>query len=476
MTEPTPPPTGSSPDTEGRSGPEGDGGTRSAADWRRRIADLMPQVRADLEDLVRIPSVSLDSFDAAHVEASAQRVAELFRDAGADVEVVHIGEGHPAIIGGVDGPKGAPTVLLYAHHDVQPPGPDSDWQSPPFEPVERDGRLYGRGAADDKAGVMAHVAALRAHDGRPPVSVRLFVEGEEEVGSESLPAILERYADRLDCDAIVIADSANWAIGTPSLTTSLRGNVRVVVRVRSLDHGLHSGLFGGPVPDGITAMCRLLATLHTDEGDVAVEGLTWEPDPDVDYPEDVLRADSGVLDGVRLLGTGPLAARLWSRPSITVIGLDAPAVDVAANLLSPTCQSKLSMRIAASEDPMRAYAALKTHLESHAPWGVQVEVDLVDAGAGFTASTEGPVVEAAQSALADAWGSDPTEIGLGASIPFISQFAETFPRAAILVTGVEDPDTRAHGPDESLHLAEWEKACLAETLLLERLGTMRSDG
>lgn len=439
---------------------------------RGRIRELMPTVRADLEDLVRIPSVSLSSFDAAHVTRSAEKVAELLAEAGAEVEVVREGEGHPAIIGRIDGPAGAPTVLLYAHHDVQPPGPDSDWQSPPFEPTERDGRLYGRGTADDKAGVMAHVAALRAHDGAPPVSIRFFIEGEEEVGSESLPALLSRYADRLECDAIVIADSANWAIGTPSLTTTLRGNVRFTVTTRALDHGLHSGLFGGPVPDGITAMCRLLATLHTDAGDVAVEGLTATDDLGVDYPEDTLRADSGILDGVDLIGTGSLASRLWTKPAITVVGIDAPAVDVAANLLSPSCRAKVSVRIAPDQDPHQAFEALKAHLESHAPWGVHVEVELEDAGAGFTASTQGPVVAAANAALEAAWQTDPTAVGLGASIPFISEFAETFPDAAILITGVEDPDTRAHGPDESLHLAEFEKVCLAEALLLDQLGRL----
>lgn len=430
----------------------------------------MPQVRADLEDLVRIPSVSLASFDAAQVENSAQRVAQLLRDAGAQAEVVRIGEGHPAVIGSVDGPAGAPTILLYAHHDVQPPGPDSDWQSPPFEPTERDGRLYGRGSADDKAGVMAHVAALRAHDGTPPVSITFFVEGEEEVGSESMPGLLSTYAEQLRADAIVIADSANWAVGTPSLTTTLRGNVRLVVETRTLDHGLHSGMFGGPVPDAITAMCRLLSTLHTDEGDVAVQGLVSRDEGDVDYPADVLRADSGILDGVELIGTGSLASRLWTKPTITVIGIDAPAVDVAANLLQATCRAKISMRIAPDQDPMAAYEAAKAHLEANAPWGVHVDVTLDDAGAGFTASTDGPIVEAAQAALADAWRSEPNAVGLGASIPFISQFAEAFPEAAILITGVEDPDTRAHGADESLHLGEFEKACLAEALLFERLG------
>ncbi|WP_040160600.1 dipeptidase [Mobilicoccus massiliensis] len=450
--------------------PTSDTADTRTEELRRRIADLMPGVRADLEELVRIPSVSLDSFDPVEVTRSAERVVELLTDAGASAEIVQVEGGHPAVIGHIDGPQGAPTVLLYAHHDVQPPGDESDWRSSPFEPTERDGRLYGRGAADDKAGVMAHVAALRAHDGRPPVSVRLFVEGEEEVGSESLPALLEAHADRLDCDAIVIADSANWAVGTPSLTATLRGQVRAVVETRALDHGLHSGIFGGPVPDAITAMCRLLATLHTDAGDVAVDGLVHGADPGVDYPEESLRADSGILDGVDLVGTGSLASRLWSKPSLTVIGIDAPAVDVAANLLTPSCRAKLSLRIAPEQDPLAAYEALRRHLERHAPWGVQVSVELVDEGAGFTASTEGPVARTMLGALADAWQAEPNAVGLGASIPFISQFAEAFPKAAILITGVEDPDTRAHGADESLHLAEFEKACLAEALLLDRLG------
>lgn len=437
---------------------------------RSRVADEMPRVRADLEDLVRIPSVSLSSFDASHVEASAEKVAALLTDAGATARVVRIGDGHPAVIGRVDGPEGAPTVLLYSHHDVQPPGPDSDWQSLPFEPTERDGRLYGRGTADDKAGVLAHVAALRAHDGTPPVSLRFFIEGEEEVGSESMTGLLETYADELACDVIVIADSANWAVGQPSLTATLRGNVRATITVRTLDHGLHSGMFGGPVPDSLTAMCRLLATLHTDEGDVAVEGLVSRDETDVDYPQDTLCADSGMLEGVDVLGTGSLASRLWTKPSLTVIGIDAPAVDVAANLLQAGTRAKVSLRIAPDQDPQAAYEALAAHLRAHAPWGAQVEVELEDAGAGFTAATSGPAVEAANAALAAAWGTEPNSIGLGASIPFIAEFAETFPQAAILITGVEDPDTRAHGADESLHLGEFERICLAETLLLDQLG------
>ncbi|GMA89063.1 hypothetical protein GCM10025868_43130 [Angustibacter aerolatus] len=241
-------------------------------------------MRADLERLVRIPSVSAQAFDQAHVDASAEAVADLLRQAGLDVEIVREG-GAPAVIGHLAGPEGAPTVLLYAHHDVQPPGDDADWTSPPFEPAERDGRLYGRGAADDKAGVMAHLAALRAHDGRPPVGVTVFVEGEEEDGSPSLGGILRAHRDRLTADVLVLADSMNWKIGTPALTTTLRGLVEAYVDVRTLDHAVHSGMYGGAALDATTAMIRLLGTLHDERGEVAVAGLHSGTAADLPYDE-----------------------------------------------------------------------------------------------------------------------------------------------------------------------------------------------
>jgi len=285
-----------------------------------RIAELLPQLRQDLEVLTRIPSISLDAFDQAHVEASAQAVAELLRTEGLDVEIVREG-GRPAVIGHADGPEGAPTVMLYAHHDVQPPGAESDWDSSPFEPTERDGRVYARGIADDKAGVMAHVAALRAHSGALPVGVTVFVEGEEEIGSDSLGAILARHGEKLRADAIVLADSTNWAVGEPALTTTLRGMVRVVLTVRALDHGIHSGMFGGAVPDAITALVRLIATLHDAEGNVAVAGLMSGVASDLDYSEERLREESGLLEGVQTIGSGSLLSRLWTKPSITTIGI-----------------------------------------------------------------------------------------------------------------------------------------------------------
>jgi cysteinylglycine-S-conjugate dipeptidase len=447
----------------------------SEPDLVARVRRLMPGVRADLEALTLIPSVSLDSFDQQHVEDSAAAVAALLRAEGLQVDIVREG-GRPAVIGHLPAPPGAPTVLLYAHHDVQPPGDEADWATPPFQPTQVGERVYARGVADDKAGVMAHVAALRAHQGRPPVGVTVFVEGEEEIGSASLPAILERHGDRLACDAIVLADSHNWRIGVPALTTTLRGLVRCVVEVRALDHGVHSGLYGGAVPDGLTALCRLLATLHDEAGDVAVAGLRSGEAADLDYDESDLRRDSGLAQGVHPIGTGSLLSRMWTRPALTVIGIDAPSVDLAANLLTPVGRAKLSMRIHPQEDPQVAYRALAQHLEQHAPWGCQVSVTHEDDGRGFAADADGEVYDVARSAFRDAWdGVGPVDIGVGGSIPFVAAFAERFAGAAILVTGVEDPDTRAHAADESLHLGEFERVCIAETLLLERLGHRGTD-
>lgn len=439
---------------------------------RERVVGLMPAVLDDLRALTRIPSVSLGSFDQARVEESAEVTARLLRAEGLEVEIVREDGGRPAVIGRSEGPAGAPRVLLYAHHDVQPPGDAAEWDSHPFEPTERDGRLYGRGAADDKAGIMAHVAALRAHAGDLPVGVTVFVEGEEEVGSDSLATVLERHGDRLDADVIVLADAMNWEVGTPALTTTLRGLVRADITVSTLDHGVHSGMFGGPLPDALTALCRLLATLHDAAGDVAVAGLDHAEAADLDYDEARLRAESGALEGTALIGSGSILSRLWTRPALSVIGLDAPAVEAASNTLVPSARARVSMRLAPTQDPGRAFEALREHLLSRTPWGASVEVTLSDEGPGFAAATDGAAHDEARAAFADAWGAAPVEIGCGGSIPFVAAFAERFPEAAILVTGVEDPDTRAHGANESLHLGEFERVCVAEALLLARLGRL----
>jgi acetylornithine deacetylase/succinyl-diaminopimelate desuccinylase-like protein len=447
------------------------------ADLRAAIEREMPGVRADLERLVRIPGIAFDGFDHTEVDRSAEAVAELARGCGLDVQVARAG-GQPAVIGRRAAPPGAPTVLLYAHHDVQPVGDVSLWESDPLEPVEREGRLYGRGAADDKAGVMAHIAALRAFGDALPVGVVLFVEGEEEYGSASLSRLLEKHREELDADVIVLADSLNWAIGTPSLTTSLRGALSCYVEVRTLSHALHSGMFGGPVPDALTALFRLMATLHDDAGDVAVEGLYQSPRrARVDYPVERLRDEAGLLDGVDLIGTGSVADRLWNKPAVTVVGLDAPGAREAPFALVPSARVKLTVRLAPGDDPEKAYAALEAHLRAHAPWGVQVSLDREITVPAYAVEASGPAFDAARAAFRTAWdGVEPVEIGVGGGIPFVAIFREFFPSATTLITGVEDPQTHPHSPNESLHLGEFARVCLAEALLLANLGEAAKAG
>ncbi len=443
----------------------------SRTDARRAAVDTaMPRVRAWLDELVRIPSVSDVAGDAPQVQQSAAAVARILGEAGfPEVEIVAEG-GRPAVLARHPAPPGAPTVLLYAHHDVQPPGDDADWDSPPFEPTERGDRLYGRGAADDKAGIAAHLAAYLAHGARPPVGLRVFVEGEEESGSSSLPDILRQHRERLAADVFVIADSTNWDIGAPALTTSLRGLVNCTVEVRTLDHGVHSGMWGGVVPDALTVLVRLLATLHDKVGTVAVAGLALGPASELVYPEDRVRAESSVLDGVHLIGSGAVVERLWTRPAIAVTGIDAPATAHASNTLVPVARAKISLRLAPGDDCHQALAALTRHLQQHVAWGARVSVSDPDLGQPYAIDAVGPAYDAARRAFTDAWdGVEPVDIGVGGSIPFIAEFAAAFPEAAILVTGVEDPDTRAHGANEGLHLGEFARVCLAEALLLDRL-------
>jgi acetylornithine deacetylase/succinyl-diaminopimelate desuccinylase-like protein len=440
-------------------------------DIRTKVQALLPGLRQDLEGLVRIQSVSADPERLGEVEKSAQRTAELFAAEGVDVEIVRAFDGAPpAVIGEKKGPDGAPTVLLYAHHDVQPENDHADWDSPPWEPTERDGRLYGRGAADDKAGIVAHIGALRAFGDDLPVTVRLFIEGEEEVASATLPQLLEQFKDRLEADVIVIADSGNWDIGVPALTTSLRGLIRVDVELRTLTHAVHSGMWGGLAPDAIMALIRLLNTLWTEDGAPAVAGLASGPAADVEYPEDRLRAESGAIEGLSWVGQGPAVERLWTQPAITVTGFDAPQVAGASNTLSPVARARVTIRIAPGDTSANAVARLEEHLRAHVPWGASLSTTVVDTGEPIALPADGPAYDAARAAFAEAWdGTTPVDMGVGGSIPFIAEFLEAFPEASVLVTGVEDPDTRAHGANEGLHLAEFEKVVLAEALLLRNV-------
>jgi acetylornithine deacetylase/succinyl-diaminopimelate desuccinylase-like protein len=444
------------------------------AELRQRVQTVLPGVRKNLEDLVRIESVSADPARAGEVQRSAEAVAELFEAEGFATRITSAEGGAPAVIAHKPAPEGAPTILLYAHHDVQPENDHADWDSPPFEPTERGDRLYGRGAADDKAGIAAHLAAVRALAGDLAIGVTVFVAGEEEIGSDTLEALLQQETEALAADVIVIADSGNWDINVPALTTSLRGLVRVDIEVRTLTHAVHSGMWGGLVPDSLMTLARVITSLHDDEGNVAVAGLHSGPAADVEYPEERLRAESGALSSIGWIGSGPIVERLWTKPAISITGLDAPQVFGASNTLVPAARARISMRIAPGDTTANAVECLRTHLEGHLPWGAELGFTVVDTGEAIAIDATGPAYDLARDAFTQAWdGVAPVDMGVGGSIPFIELFLRTFPNASVLVTGVEDPDTRAHGANEGLHLAEFERVCLAETLLLANLATLR---
>ena len=439
---------------------------------RNAVRDVLPSVRHDLDALIRIPSVSADPAAATELRRCAELTATLLQRAGAaDVEIIDDVPGcKPAVVAHYPAPEGMPTVLLYAHHDVQPPGDPAGWSTPPFEPVERDGRLHARGSADDKAGIAAHLAALRAFGGTPPVGVTVFVEGEEEIGSPRLGELLAKHRHKLVSDVIVLADADNIEIGTPSITTSLRGVAACIVELRTLRHGVHSGAYGGAAPDALTTLCRLLATLHDDAGEVVVEGLVSAPSPAFDYPEQRFREEAAMLDGVALLGTGSIADRIWAKPSASVLALDATPMADVSNTLIPAARAKVSLRLAPGDDSVRARLALAKHLREHAQWGVDVTVTDSDIGDPYAIDSSGPAFDAARAAYRNAYGRELVEIGTGGTIPFVAQFAEAFPDAAIhVVSAGADPDCRAHGTDESLHLGEFERACVGNTLLLAEL-------
>ncbi|WP_167050958.1 dipeptidase [Salinibacterium sp. ZJ77] len=466
------------------SGPSAASSTPHADELRAAVAAGFPTAVAELSSLVRIPSVSWDGFDHRHVRASAERVAELARglDVFESVDVVQLPVsepgsdqlGQPAVVAVRPARGGKPTVLLYAHHDVQPPGADDDWESKPFEPTLRGDRLYGRGTADDKAGVLVHLAAIRAFVevlGDPEIGIVLYAEGEEEFGSRSIATFLEHYKDVFDADVIIVADSGNWSIDVPAITVGLRGAVAFNVRFTTLGHASHSGMFGGAVPDAMLAAIRTLDTLWNPDGSVAVEGLTSREAETPAYDEAQLRRETGLLDGVTPIGRGEIISRLWNQPSITITGIDAPSVRDASNTLVPSARVRLSARVAPGQRAEEAKEALLNHLRAHAAFGAHIEIDGLDMGQPFLVDTSGWAVADAKEVLEEAFGNPAIEMGVGGSIPFIAELAERFPASQILVTGVEDPDTRAHSPNESLHLPSFEKSILAETLLFARLAS-----
>lgn len=437
-------------------------------DAAARARELMPELRRDLEALVRIPSISVPGTVDRPLLDAFELTSQLFADAGVAVERLDLPGTAPVLTGEIPAPPGAPTVLLYSHYDVVPAGEASQWSAPPFEPVERDGALYGRGVADTKSNVIAHVGALRAWGGRPPVGIKLCIEGHEEIGSGALPAYPPSDPQRFAADALIIGDMGSIRPGVPTLTTALRGMANVEVEVRTLASGKHSGLYGGAAPDALLALNRALATLHDPAGDVAVPGLKRTAWQGRSQPQEDFRELGTVLDGTPLMGTGALGDRVWSGPAITIIGIDAPPVDGALNAVQPHARALLNVRVHPEQDAFEAQEAVIRHLRGQRPFGVELEVRAGATGNGFAARTGGPAYAAAREAWSAAWGAEVVEAGSGGSIPIVNALARALPQAEALLVGTADGFANIHGPDERMLLSEFERAVVAETDFLGR--------
>lgn len=449
-----------------------------------RIEALMPRTLAELKELVSIPSIADERIvDPAECVRAAEWVRETFRAEGVPAELELTPDGTYAVIGHRPAPEGAPTVLLYCHYDVQPILDEHEWLSPPFELTERGGRLYGRGAADCKGNVVAHLTALRALRGETPaeapnaypVGLILVAEGSEEQGRASL----DRYALAnpalfRQADVILIQDAGNAAFGLPTLSVSLRGAVDVIVRVEALHASVHSGMFGGAATDPLAALVAMLATLRDEHGNTTVPGIradqVWQG---VQYEEEAFRIDSGMLPGTRRLGSGTVSDQLCARPVITILGIDAPPVVGAVAAIQAKAAAKLNLRVPPGEDPAQLRDALTAHLHAVAPWGVKVETEAGELGYPFMSDTSSPSFKLLAEALTDAYdGVQAVESGEGGSIPLTTTLAGINPTADIVLLGVPDPESRIHSTNESVHPEEIRRIALGEALFLRRLARL----
>ncbi|MDG4863455.1 M20/M25/M40 family metallo-hydrolase [Streptomyces sp. T-3] len=424
-------------------------------DLEAKVDGLMDGLKADLEQIARIPSIAFPGFPKEPVAECHDLVVRLLQDAGVqNIERIDLPDTSPVIYGEIPPPHpDAPTVLLYSHYDVQPAGDESLWLSPPFEPTPVEGGLRARGIADDKANLIAHLGMLRVYEGRPPVGIKVVMEGQEEYGSpfDDYPPT---DPDRFACDAMVIADLGNLRPGTPTLTTGLRGACEVMVEVRTLAEPRHSGEFGGAAPDALLVLLKALATLHDEQGDVAVAGLRREPWSGAGYTDDEFRSLAGIEGDLPLIGSGGLGERLWSGPAITVIGLDAPSVEHAASAVVPYARAKLNLRFHPLQDPKEARDKLVEHLRALTPYGIPLTVTPGDTGPGYEAPTGGPAYEAARTALKEAWGTDAQYVATGGSIPLVNGLAKAAPGAEVLLFGAQDSMCNLHAPNERVLFSE----------------------
>jgi cysteinylglycine-S-conjugate dipeptidase len=443
------------------------------------------EFRADLEKLSRIPSISADGFPPEEVRRSAQATADVMRKWGIEnVQVLEIPGVHPYVYGDWMHKPGAPTLLLYGHHDVQPPGRPPKWVTPAFEPTERGGRLYGRGTADDKAGVMAHVAAVGAYlrsAGALPCNVKFIIEGEEEIGSENLGRFLDKYKKMMAADYIVLSDTANFDTGVPALTYQLRGICQVDVEVKCLDHPLHSGMWGGPVPDPVQILCAMIADLQGKDGKLNVPGLykdVAKPSAKqlkrirkLPFDEKKFKKEGGLVPGLKLWGEKGFTAyeKMWTRPSLTVIALEAHPIQGSSNQILDSARARLSLRTVPNIDGRKAGMLLVKKLVTKPPYGVQVTARITGTTPWWTTDPEGPAFDAARRALKAGFGKETAMIGAGGTIGFVQPFADLLGGAPCLLMGVEDPPCNAHSENESLHLGDWLKCMKSAVYLYDEL-------
>lgn len=444
---------------------------------RRKVAALMPQVMDDLAVMVAAASCAFPGFPPAPVHAACASVIDILRRSGFAASALDLeGGGYPAVWGEIPAPEGAPTVLLYAHYDVQPAPLSQGWTTDPWTLTRKaDGRYYGRGAADDKSGIAIHCGALRVFDGRPPVGIKVIFEGEEETVSH-LDAFVARHPAMFRADLMLIADMGNIRCGEPVLTTTLRGHVQCIVETRTVAHPLHSGVFGGAAPDALMALIRMLAALQDAQGNCAVPGLAQFDWRGAEYPVALYRQMAAVLPGVELIGDGSVASQLWSKPAVSVLGIDAPAVAQAGNVLLQSARAKVALRIAPGANPEHELDQLMNYLRAAAPWGVQVAITRMKAADAFLAPMGGPGMAAARSALAEAYGKEVAEVGSGGSIPLLETLARASPGAEFVLLGAEDAGANIHGADESVDPAEIERMIIAQALLFQALASAAKSG
>lgn len=454
----------------------------------RQVEAQFDEFKGKLVELARIPSVSAPGFPRDDVRRSADAFAGLLREVGLrHVRILEIPGVHPYVYGDWLDRPGKATLVLYGHHDVVPPGRPDRWLSPPFEPAERGDRLYGRGTADDKGGILVHVAAVAGYlraTGSLPCNVKFVIEGEEEIGSESLAVFLDRYRSLLAADAVVLSDTSNFDTGVPALTYRLRGMCQVDVEVRCLERPAHSGQRGGVLPDAVQILSGLIADLTRADGSLNIPGLYRRVEHLAPRQRSRIRRlpfdrrryakSSGLLDGVRFAGERGFSVyeRIWTRPSLAVIAFEAPPIQGSSNQIVDSARARISLRTVPNMDSREAGELLVRKLTGRPPFGAHVEARVVRSTPWWTTEPEGPAFDAARRALRDGFGKETVLMGAGGSIGFVQPFSDFLEGAPCLLTGVEDPACGAHSENESLHLGDWRKCMFAAVHLYDELSRL----